>query len=77
MHIVPKTKDGEILWGQVFEVASLEDFAEQRESRMRELGVNNQHFGVMAPNRVEHWGEGGKVIMTYHLCTKERPHRLV
>ena len=68
MHLVFKTKHGEILWEEKFEVESLETFVQTQNKRIRELGSDRDLLYVDSPRVVTEMGWDGKLSGTYHLC---------
>lgn len=68
MHIVPKTKHGQILWDEKSEVPSLEEFASKRSKRLHECGLSNDTVAKISDRCVEHRDSQGRVVETFHLC---------
>ena len=77
MLIVSKDAYGDIKWGEEIEVESIEAFAEERNKSQRKLlGRNGQWYWVMSQRLVQRTDNAGKVIETYHPCTRN-PYRLI
>jgi hypothetical protein len=71
MHIVRKDASGDIKWGEVFEVESLESYAKKRNRRINEtLHTQRECFVVMSERLIERTDSSGRIIETYHLCQK-------
>lgn len=75
MFLVPTTPYGENQWNKVFEVTSLNEWADARNIRMEETGISHRYW-VVTPARVEYCDGGGKLIMKYIACEKD-PFRLL
>ena len=75
MRIVPKTPDGDLKWDESFEVESLESWADERNQRMTEMGLNH-HYWAVSKMEVQYCDGAGKIIRSYHRC-EVNPYRLV
>jgi hypothetical protein len=77
MKLVPRDKEsGEIKWGEVIEVASSEDFARDRNARLKECGINREWFGVISDKWVQERGNYDVVVRDWLAC-EENPFRLL
>jgi len=77
MYIVFKDKWGDIKWNERIEVASLDAFAEKINQRVMEMGSKRPTHWVESSHtiRVTEWD--GKLNGTYHVCSEEKPYRLL
>ncbi len=74
MFLVPiDPQSHELEWRNVFEMSSLREWADERNKKMEEIGINHRYY--CDERKVEYCDESGRLIKSYHLCQKN-PFRL-
>jgi hypothetical protein len=75
MFVVPTTPYEEHEWENVFEVSSLENWVEERNNKMTEMGINHRYWAI-SERKAEYCDGSGKLIKSYLACEKN-PFRLI
>jgi hypothetical protein len=76
MLLVPKTKHGDIEWDDTFEVESVKSWVDERNNKMKEMGINHRYWAI-SEREAQYCDGGGRLIKSFHLCEKKPSCRLI
>lgn len=74
--LVEQTLHGELLWDEVFEVSSLQEYVDQMNKNIRAAGVDHDSFAVASQREVIYRDGHGRIVRRFKVC-QSNPYRLV
>lgn len=77
MHIVFKDKYGDIKWDKRIEVDSLESYSDRMNQRVLEMGSKRPTHYVVDTHSIMVTEWDGKEKGTYHICSDDKPYRIL
>jgi len=78
MKLVEKTAHGEFKWQEVFEVESLQAFADKCNANLKIMfsGKEPRERFYLIADHVEYWDSKGRLVYSFYIC-KGPPYKLL